>query len=340
MTAQDDFVDELVASPPSQVLDGHFDRFMFNAHPADATSAGPVLIVGAGLHPGNETAAGYLLFNDGEVQRNLRFQQLLPAHSAIGPLRWEVVEPHKEWRLIIAPNEAGIELDARWKARAPAWVGSMQLSNRSDADTSFEHLFQSGRYSGVMYVDGVAASIDGWYGQRDRSRGVRSLRGGHGIHMWIQAQFPSFCVGAIAVDDRSGASILIDGAVMHESGVRDLVIGVGHDLRFSAGGELLGGTLDIRTESGATIEMDAVALQRGTYMSGGGYGGDAHGHAESASVYRLSEMESPAALSTSLTDKLCSFSTDGSTATGIFEIALSRSPAYRYRARSALRPGS
>jgi hypothetical protein len=50
------------------------------------------------------------------------------------------------------------------------------VANRDGGTTMFEHLFQSGWYDRTLAIDGTER-IGGWYGQRDRSRGVRTMSG-------------------------------------------------------------------------------------------------------------------------------------------------------------------
>ena len=106
------------------------------------------------------------------------------------------------WHVILAPNPADLEFDLTWRARAPAWHGDVTVANRDGGTTMFEHLFQSGWYDGTLAIDGTEERIGGWYGQRDRSRGVRTMSGGQGLHIWYQAQFPDRSIGFLLVEDR------------------------------------------------------------------------------------------------------------------------------------------
>ena len=70
-------------------------------------------------------------------------------------------------------------------------------------------------------------------------------------------------------------------------------------------------------------------------MSGGGYGGH-HGasrgvdHVE-GEVWPLDGTVTQRTLDSSLTDRLCAFTWNGTAGSGIFEFALSRSASYGYR---------
>lgn len=329
------FDDALITTGAPQMPERFFDRFMFNLHPDDGTV--PSLVMGAGAYPPRDVVDGFVVLSTGTEQRNLRFSTELSATdgSRVGPLSWETVEDNREWRLVLGENRTGLELDLTWHARAPYWLGSVGVENADGATTSFDHLFQPGRYEGVLTLDGQRRSIDGWYGVRDRSRGVRTMSGGQGLHVWYQAQFPDRAIGFLLVEDRSGGRILLEGAVMHEDGQVDDVTDVVHDLVFTADNDLVSGTVQVTTAAGRVYTVDSSSPARGGYMAGGGYGGH-HGKVrgrdhEEYDVYPLDGSVNATTLDSALTDRACTFSWDGQQGFGIFEYALTRSSSYAYR---------
>src|SRR3978361_607874 len=100
---------------------------MFNLHPRDAI--GPSLIVGAGVYPGTDVVDGFLVAVISERQRNLRFSTELSSapERRVGPFSWTVEEPLNRGSLRLGPNPSGVELDAVWTARAPAWNGDVTV---------------------------------------------------------------------------------------------------------------------------------------------------------------------------------------------------------------------
>ena len=246
-----------------------------------------------------------------------------------------MVEPNLTWHLTLGPNPTGMEFDLTWRARTPGWFGEVGVENAASGATSFDHLFQSGRYEGTLTIDGETQAVDGWYGQRDRSRGVRTMAGGQGLHIWYQAQFPDRSVGFLYVENREHVQLLLEGAVMHESGQLDPITLVRHDLRFDDSLDLQAGTVEVTTGSGEVYVIGADASAGGGYMSGGGYGGG-HGkpvgrdHLEH-DVYPLDGSVSPKTVDSALTDRLTAFKWNGVKGSGIFEFAHSRSLKYRYR---------
>lgn len=334
--ASDEFGDDLVGPDSADLPERFFDRFVFNLHAEEALA--PAIILGFGIYPVRNVADGFLIVTTSDEQRNLRFSTELDAtdrHGA-GPFSFDVVEPLKSWRLSVGPNATGVELDVLWTARTSPWWQSLQVATTSGEPTAFDHLVQSGRYTGRMRLDGKELDVSGWYGQRDRSRGVRSLSGGQGIHIWFQAQFPDRSVGFLLVESRDQSRIILEGSVMGEDGSLDDIVDVTHDLTFDDL-DLVGGVVEIVTASGRRERITADAsVTKGGYLAGGGYGGH-HGkqrgrdHVESE-VYRLDGSVTPRGLDSSMTDRLTAFECKGVAGSGIFEFAISRSSSYTYRA--------
>jgi hypothetical protein len=331
----DTFGDDLVASATAQTKEGHFDRFVFNLHPADAVA--PWLVFGLGAYPVRDVVDGFVVVTAGDTQRNVRFSTEIAGTDAheVGPFSFSVAEPMERWHLALGDNPTGVTFDLTWTARAPAWSGSVAVTNADGSATSFQHLFQSGRYAGTLTIDGAETDVDGWWGQRDRSRGVRTMTGGQGLHLWVQAQLPTVSIGFLHVEGRQGDPILLEGAVMHEDGRLDEIMAVGHDLVFDDGFDLRSGTLEVVTAGGATYDLECDASARGGYMAGGGYGGH-HGrrlgrdHLEH-DAYPLDGSVGPRTLDSALVDRATRFSCAGEVGFGIFEFARSRSLAYTYR---------
>jgi hypothetical protein len=331
----DTFHDPLVAPNTPDLPERFFDRFVFNLHPMDASS--PSVLFGLGIHPPKDVVDGFAILVTEAEQRNVRFSTELSATdgASAGPFSWQVVEPMKTWRLVLGPNPTGMEFDLNWHARTPAWTGEVNVTNDDGTPTAFAHLVQSGYYSGSLSIDGRQQRTEGWCGQRDRSRGVRTMSGGQGLHIWYQAQFPDRSIGFLLVETRQQERLLLEGAVMHENGQLDDVVNVRHNLQFDDNLDLKGGTVEVTTESGAVYVVDADASAGGGYMSGGGYGGH-HGrpmgrdHLEH-DVYPLDGSVSPRTLDSALTDRLASFHWNGTAGRGIFEFALTRSRSYTYR---------
>lgn len=328
------FHDPLVEGPTETMPERFFDRFMFNLHPVDDLA--PSVIVGYGVYPHRDVADGFAVVTTDSEQRNVRFSTELSSAGSdgSGPLRFTCTRPNEEWRLTLAPNPTGLELDVTWRARTPYWLGTVDVENATGEMTSFDHLVQSGRYAGTLTLDGEQRLVDGWFGQRDRSRGVRTMAGGQGLHVWFQAQFPDRSVGFLLVEDRRGGRLLLDGAVMHETGTLDDVVDVQHALDFTDGNDLVGGRVVVTTAAGVVYDIECDATAGGGWMAGAWYGGH-HGKARGRDyvehdVYPLDGSVSPRSLDSALTDRNTAFTCNGERGRGIFEFALSRSSSYTY----------
>lgn len=335
MTYADDFGDQLVRPDGPEQHERFFDRFVFNLHPDDDATT-PSLVFGHGLYPARDVADGFVVATLAEEQRNLRWSTELSASDwrSAGPFRFDVMTPMEEWRLLLAENPSGVAFDLTWRARTPAWSGKVGVDNASGGSTAFGHLFQSGRYDGWLAIDGVKQDVSGWWGQRDRSRGVRTMSGGQGLHVWFQAQLPRMSIGFLLVQGRDHSRLLLEGAVMHESGSLDPVVDVRHALEFDDGLDLRGGQVLVTTAAGQSYLVECDASARGGYLAGGGYGGH-HGtpmgvdHVEH-DRYLLDGTVTPGSLDTPLADRQTVFTCDGEQGSGIFEFAHSRSSSYVY----------
>jgi hypothetical protein len=343
--ATEDFVDPIVLAPERAVPERFFDRFVFSVHPVGAAT--PTLHIGFGAHPGRGVADGFVLTVTDTEQRNFRYSTRLgdvresEGVVAVDALTFRTVTPMQRWRVALGENPSGTTFDLTWTARTPAWHGTVEVGSGDTATATFDHLFQSGTYSGWIEIDGERQDVDGWIGARDRSRGVRTMRGGQGLHLWVLAHFPDATLGALLVEDRAGGRILLEGAVLGTDGAVDDVVDLRHDLRFDGQLDLDAARLLVRTASGAEYPITADTSARGGYMAGGGYGehhGEDHGsgHRES-DVYALDGSVGPMTLDSALTDRTTLFERDGPSdagpiaGTGIFEFARTRSPRYTYR---------
>lgn len=342
------FHDELVAPDTTGLPDRFFDRFVFNLHPR---SGDPIsVLVGFGMYPPKNTVDGFVVFSNGSEQRNLRFSTELSATDGNGggPFSFEVVSPNKVWKLKLGSNPIGVEFDVTWTARTPAWFGEVAVNNAGSAASAFDHLFQSGFYDGTLSIDGTSTSVDGWDGQRDRSRGVRTMSGGQGLHVWYQAQFEDRSVGFLLVETRDHTRLLLEGAVMHADGEIDTITDVRHDLTFDDNLDLRSGLVEVTTAAGRRYEIDTDASAGGGYMAGAGYGGH-HGTPAGIDVidhdvYPLDGSVTQKTLDSSLTDRLADFDLTliggpadevtrlrNAAGRGIFEFALTRSKSYEYQ---------
>jgi hypothetical protein len=326
-----DPADDPLQHHPDNPPPGYFDRCYFNICSPERDL---FAVVGLGVYPRVGVVDGYVCIAGDGLQRNVRMSTASDDPTRALPLTVEVLEPLRRWRLGFADAESGLELDATWEASFDARQGqAIAVSHDDGINTSFEHYFQSGTYSGRLVVAGTDHRIDGWFGQRDRSWGIRRVQDRLGMHMWIGVSYPG---GAVAVhynEDRAGTCLHCDGVVDLTDGGRRTVNGLGHTLRLD-NGELSTGSVKLSLDDGSTLSLEAGAASRGLYMDGAGYGGwqglpRGPGYVE-RETWELNGV-SPRSLRSALIDKLCDFKVDGMPGRGVFELAVSRSASFVYR---------
>jgi len=318
-----------------------FDRVYFNLHGRDRADGFAVL--GIGTYPPVNTVDAYLCLVDGRSaeQRNLRFSTELDASQGrVGPLRFHCVTPHKVWRLELGPNAAGVEFDLVWTSRTDVFeIPDYQTADASGS-SRYAHLFQSGTWEGWLQIDGVRRAVDGWWGQRDRSKGARRTHDQLGLHLWLQCQLENECLGVLYNEHRDNRMSHFHGAAMTAGGGLIPIVELRHDLAFDDSFLLQGGTVSLGLADGTRREMTVQSTGPGIFMEGGGYAGW-HGvprgrdHREHER-WPFDGQRTPRNLRLGITDALCRFEVGGATGWGITEYALSRSPTFTYAAGGAI----
>lgn len=142
--------------------------------------AGEVLgITAIANYPNTGVQDGYAVLVHGGQQRNLRVSRLLdhdPHVLAVGPVRVEVLEPLRRFRIICDPNDLGFSWDVECTTVSAPWERRRRFSARTGgrlSDVSL-HWNQGYRCSGSVTIDGERRAItpDRWSGVRDRSWGI------------------------------------------------------------------------------------------------------------------------------------------------------------------------
>ena len=98
--------------------------------------------------------------------------------ASVGPIRIEVVKGLEQVRVILEPNEWGIELDAVYDGFCEAHLESRHF-DRQFSRVIFDstRFAQVGGWTGTLKVGDreVALTPDRWWGSRDRSWGIRPV---------------------------------------------------------------------------------------------------------------------------------------------------------------------
>jgi len=193
---------------------------------------------GLGLYPNRDVLdAHFSIAFDGR-QHSFHVSRRAPrarTESSAGPLAVEVVEPMRVLRLVLGPNETGIECDLTFRARTAPLLEPRSLwkfGPKVVMDTT--RFTQHGSWEGWAKAGGVKVDVHAdSVGYRDRSWGVRPIgeREPHGI---------SFLAQNPALDGaRARASRRLSDALFRPKESRR---GLGQRLRDAAGfpGLLLG----------------------------------------------------------------------------------------------------
>jgi hypothetical protein len=135
---------------------------------------------GLGRYPNRNVLDAYAATSRGPEQTTVRASRILaaaPESTAVGPIRYEVVEPLRRVRFVLEPNEVQpIAFDIEFDSVVPPKLeerSHLRDQYRVSADLVRYH--QTGVASGWVEVDGVRTEIDPeeWVSTRDHSWGVR-----------------------------------------------------------------------------------------------------------------------------------------------------------------------
>jgi hypothetical protein len=180
LSAADDYPIHQIAEPVRYAGTSDrnvYDRYYFNLH---ASSSELFMVMGMGQYPNLAVQDAFCLLRRGTEHRVVRASKELGDRmdTTVGPFRIEVLEPLHRLRFVLEPNEWGLAADLIWEGAIPAFEEPrhhITLHGRVLFDTM--RLAQTGRWSGILHVDGedIPVTPDRWKGTRDRSWGVRPV---------------------------------------------------------------------------------------------------------------------------------------------------------------------
>src|SRR5215203_5537857 len=157
------------------------ERFYFNVH----DRAGEFSVsMGLGAYPNMNSMDGFTcaIRKDENKQYNARFFRELRGDrtsTKVGPMKFEILEPMRRWRMSMGSNPYGVEFDLEMQARFEPWETHVYHPHAEGVGVIFDmgHFVQSCSYSGWMKIGGLTYEGDDFLGVRDRSWGVRPLAG-------------------------------------------------------------------------------------------------------------------------------------------------------------------
>lgn len=153
-----------------------YDRYFFNGYAAD----GSLFFAAAlGVYPNRSVIdAAFSVVHNG-VQTSVHASGRAPADRArteVGPVAVDVLEPLRRLAVRVGDNPAGVEADLTFTARSQA-IEEPRFTYRVGGRTVMDYtrLTQFGAWAGRIEVDGDVTEVDGLWGCRDRSWGVRRV---------------------------------------------------------------------------------------------------------------------------------------------------------------------
>jgi hypothetical protein len=268
---------------------------------------------GLGKYPNRNVMDGYAALSRGAEQVTVRASRRLsptPEVIAVGPIRYEILEPMQRVRFQLAANDAQpLAFDWTFDAAVPAFLedrSHTRAGYRTTTDLVRYH--QIGVASGWIEIDGERTAIDPdhWVSTRDHSWGVRYEVGVpapdiEGSTARIPPGVGFMMIWSPTLLERPDGSryamhlhflrytapgfeqMQVIAGVEHPDGRREPIVAIEPDLRFDpANRRLLGGSLLATLADGSerpiTIEVvgdTGVQLGAGLY-----FGFDGHHHGE------------------------------------------------------------
>ena len=158
-----------------------YERYWFTAQDVSGKF---IMIIGMGFYPNLGTVDGYVAWNQGGRHTTVRVHRYLDDDRqsiSCGPLTFEVIEPFKEWRLMLTSNEHGLSVDIRFRdTKRPVFIQypSSGPAGRHPTRTCGYESF--GRIEGQVILDGEVFNLSHstTIGSRDHHWGERNGVGG------------------------------------------------------------------------------------------------------------------------------------------------------------------
>ena len=307
ITNFDDYCIHQTAQPvaePSQSDRNFYDRYWFNG--IEAKNGDWLFEIGFGLYPNRRVMDGHFSVAIGDKQYAFHGSRRAPkerGETVVGPLSVEVVEPMRQIRVTLAPNEHNIDCDLLFTATS--------IPHEEPQNTLFDdgHLImhnsrftQMGRWEGYFAIDGERYEVNQAYGTRDKSWGVRpvgeSAGGAPGLMndepgvywVWSPVNFGEFCTQMGTFEDRQGnpTQVSADLVPLYDNPA-DIPVGedpgmikmvdVTHEIQWHKGTRRAAGAeMHYKDKEGNSYDISLVPGQR-FYMLGVGYNHFEWGHA-------------------------------------------------------------
>ncbi len=275
-----------------------YDRYYFNVHgngEVHGTDGELFAVVGMGQYPNLSVADAFVSVLWGDDHRVVRSSKTLGADrmdASVGPIRIEVKKGLEQVRVIVEPNQWGVELDAIYDGFCEAHLESRHFDRQFSRVTFDSTRFaQVGSWTGHLVAGDreVQLTPERYWGSRDRSWGVRPVGEAEppgirstdteGGFFWIYApvRFEDHAMVTIIQERPSGERVMQDAHRIARLGSGRPAEWLGrpeHELRFAPGTRsVTGATLGYYGPHGErTAEVEVETLLAFPLLLGSGYG--------------------------------------------------------------------
>ncbi len=330
-----------------------YDRYYFNIYGTDevhGTDDELFAVIGIGQYPNLSVADAFVSVLWGDSHHVVRSSKALGADrmdASVGPIRVEVIKGLETVRVVVEPNEWGIELDAVYAGFSEAHLESRHFDRQFTRVTFDSTRFaQVGSWTGTLKVGDreIQLTPDRFWGARDRSWGVRPVgepeppgiraTDAEGGFFWIYApvRFEDHAMVTIIQERPSGERIMQDAHRVFPLGSGKGAEWMGrpeHQLRFAPGSRsVTGATLTYFGAHGnKTAEVEVETLLSFPLLLGSGYGLEPewkHGMYQGDLVVQgqVIPPADPTYSNWALTEYAARFTSNGQVGYGMFESAV------------------
>jgi len=356
LTPQDDLPGHQTPGTFAQAGNGDVrftERWWFTGHPIDGR---PMLLnIGFGYYPNRGVMDAYAGITIERRQYNFRASRHLgdnPLDMEVGPLCLEILPRKNMHRLTLRDNASGLSFELEFEGCFPRAQEKQSFRERDgELQEDLARVTQFGRWRGWLQLHGERHELtpETWWGQRDRSWGVRSeMRTDWAVPpmqthknffwTWSMVQTESLGVCLFLKEREPGRPFYLSGAEFErrpDGGiVQREITAVEHDLQWAddpLGQTLSGGELRLSFDDGPPRVLTLEAQPARFYLKGGlygGYGGWNHGddrgqYAEAHDVWDLDDPLTRERART-LGDHVLKVIVDGQAGIGISEYGVAK----------------
>lgn len=362
LTAQDDLIGHQTPAPFARSGSGDVrftERYWYTAHPIDGSEL--LLDIGLGYYPNRHVMDCFAGVTIGRKQHNFRASRRLgarPLDTSVGGLKIEVIEGMNLHRLTLSDNPSGISFSLEFRASFPPTQEKQNYRERAGiVEEDLARVAQFGRWRGWIAVDGKRFEVtpETWWGQRDRSWGLRSEMRTDETEPPVATHRNFFWLWSMFQFERSALSVFVkertpgkphylsgtelrrqsDGSISHRE-----VTGFEHNIGWSddkLGQTIASADFTFRFDRGELRHVRMLGLPTRFYLKAGMYGGlqgwkhgDNRGEKYTAhDVWDLDDAETRK-MARTLSDQVVRIESGGESGFGISEYGVAAGyPLYR-----------